>query len=120
MPLSFETPQHATEARKRMMILKGDMRQIENQLSNRNRLDSDGKRLSVKEYWDWNARAKGALAFKQQEHEFLRVWLLEHSDVEKVLAEALCRLLETGHLPQMELIHCLEASGYFRKIHRIK
>jgi hypothetical protein len=106
-----------------MRMLVADMRAIENQLSNRNRTDLGGKRILSRLYWLWNARAKHALSKMQIEHRFLKDWLRENGDTEKILVHALFAVADwdspmgTG-LSDEYVRKIAAASGYFRKVYR--
>ncbi|NOR88992.1 MAG: hypothetical protein GQ524_01945 [Anaerolineales bacterium] len=109
-------PITADEARYRMRELVADMRDIENQLSNKNKLDFVGLRMRVRMYWNWNGRAKHALAQMQAEHHFLKDWLKENGDTEKILVEALLRVYQGEDVTDDDWRACIAASGYLRSI----
>ena len=122
MPNGIQVPKDEQECCERMDVLRSDMRSIEIQLGDRNRLDPETrKRMVSKKYWDWRQKAKFALTCKQEEFMLLKNWLKERKDrdIEKTLADALWALLLTGSLSEPEVTHCLAVSTYFRKIHEL-
>lgn len=112
----MQLPLNADEARGRMRELVADMRDIENQLSNKNKLDFVGLRMRVKLYWNWNSRAKHALAQMQSEHRFLKDWIKENGDTEKILVEALLKVYQGEDVTNDDWMACIAASGYLRSI----
>jgi len=102
-----------------MDVLRIDMRSIEIQLGDRNRVDPETReRMVVEKYWEWRQKAKFALFCKQEEFILLKNWLKERRDrdIEKTLADALVKM-RTGDLTHLEMVHCLEVSPYLRKIY---
>ncbi len=102
-----------------MDVLRIDMRSIEIQLGDRNRVDPETRqRMVSKRYWEWRQKAKFALSCKQEEFILLKNWLKERRDrdIEKTLADALLKM-RTGDLTQLEMAYCLEVSPYLRKIY---
>ena len=113
-------PTDPQDCQDRMNLLRSDMRNIEIQLGDRNRIDLDtGKRLAVVKYWIWRQKAKFALHHKQDEFGFLKAWLQEQvlADIEKTLADALIQM-RTGDLTRSDMAYCLEVSPYLRKIYK--
>ena len=118
MPFDYIEPTTVSEARERMMELVIGMRRIENQLSDRNKKDFDGKRLSAHSYWTWNAKAKHVLSKMQEEYVRLRYWMKENGDTEKILAETLFTMLSLPDTAtDQEIALCCRSSGYFRKLY---
>jgi len=95
-----------------MNLLRSDMRNIEIQLGDRNRIDlNTGKRLAVVKYWIWRQKAQFALHHKQDEFGFLKAWRQKQvlADIEKTLADALLRM-RSGIFTSGDLVYCLEVS----------
>ena len=114
-------PTDPQDCQDRMNLLRSDMRNIEIQLGDRNRIDLDtGKRLAVVRYWIWRQSAQFALHHKQDEFSFLKAWLKKQVivDIEKTLADALRTLLVMGLVSRTTITNCLEVSPYFRKVYK--
>ena len=112
-------PTDLQDCQDRMNLLRSDMRNIEIQLGDRNRIDlNTGKRMVVEKYWNWRQSAQFALHHKQDEFGFLKAWLQEQvvADIEKTLADALVRM-RAGNFTSGDLVYCLEVSPYLRKIY---
>lgn len=112
-------PTDEQECRDRMDVLRSEMRSIEIQLGDRNRVDPETQeRMVSKKYWEWRQKAKFALTCKQEEFRLLKNWLneLRDRDIEKTLADALMKM-STGDLTSLEMACCLEVSPYLRKIY---
>ncbi len=114
-----KAPMDEQECCDQMDVLRIDMRSIEIQLGDRNRIDIETReRMVSKKYWDWRQKAKFALTCKQEEYMHLKNLLRELTieDIEKTLADALVKAI-AGEMTQMEMMCCLEVSPYLRKIY---
>ena len=113
-------PTDLQDCQDRMNLLRSDMRNIEVQLGDRNRIDLDtGKRLAVVRYWIWRQKAQFALHHKQDEFAFLKAWQKKQvlADIERTLADALLKM-SAGSFTSGDLVYCLEVSPYLRKIYK--
>ena len=118
--LSTKAPMDEQKCRDQMDVLRIDMRSIEIQLGDRNRVDPETwERMVVKKYWEWRHKAMFALSCKQEEFILLKNWLKERRDrdIEKTLADALVKM-RTGDLTRSDMVYCLEVSPYLRKIYK--
>lgn len=68
----FEKAKTVDEARQRINKLKEEAVSIQLQLTNKNKIGTDGKRLSTEIFWDWRKKAIYALNCKKSEIMFLK------------------------------------------------
>ena len=77
-PGQFTDPQDFEDCLARMDSLLDAIRDIQAEFGNKNRTDSDGKRLSSHKYHEWKTRAQKALRYKEKEYAYLKRWKINH------------------------------------------
>lgn len=70
----YEIPQTTQEADERIVILQNDIHEICSQLSDKNKTDEQGRRVSYHDYHDWRKRAVYAMEAKKRELRLLKLW----------------------------------------------
>lgn len=73
--LKFAEPADLVEAKTRICSLFGEIELIEAQMSDPNRTDPKGTRLTGSEYRSWKRNARYALAAKKSEYQYLKLWV---------------------------------------------
>lgn len=76
-------PRNVGEARQFADEILTCMREIEGQLTSRNKTDQEGNRLTGTEYWQWRDRAKGAHRSYDKTYRRLKLWIKEHQNAER-------------------------------------
>jgi hypothetical protein len=72
--VTWPDPKSFDDAEERIDQLVIDARLIEAQVGDRNKLGTNGERMSDIEYYQWRSRATWALAMKRGEIDFLKGW----------------------------------------------
>lgn len=78
MQMDIEEPANAREARERLHSCQDAIDSIEYQLSDPNKTDDKGERLSNRKYHKWRRQATKALHAKMVELRYLKRWLQAH------------------------------------------
>jgi len=99
----FSLPTCIEDAESRRAQLTRDVQEIQAQLGDKQRTDSDGRRLTSAQYWDWKKRAQHRLNQKLAELRAIKQWIrdyrrlsappLEPATVDQNLGEHLGRLV---------------------------
>jgi hypothetical protein len=95
--LRFIEPQSLAEAEERLLDIKENMRLIEAQLADRNRLTENGQRMTEREYHEWRSRAVFAKAAKTSEVARLKAWMVRYRTDADTRAAAGAEGLEVMH-----------------------
>lgn len=74
-PLEYEDPPSLEEAEARREELVAAIQSIQTQLGARNRTDSNGRRLTFREYSEWRVRAAHSHAMKSAELRYVNRWI---------------------------------------------
>jgi hypothetical protein len=85
-------PTTVEEADERIVNTRRNVRDIQRQLSNSNRLSSMGERLTPQQYHNWRARALLANAHALEELDRLKCWRAAHVEEQKNCGDLLCRV----------------------------
>ena len=73
--IDFDIPTDLESARERKADLQDDIEAIQHQLSEPNKTDDKGKRLSSEKYHKWRRQAVKALTAKKRELRFVKRWI---------------------------------------------
>lgn len=73
--ISIEVPPNLEEARNRKAELQDEVETIQYQLSEKDKTDDEGNRVSPKKYHKWRRQAVKALLAKKVELRFLKRWI---------------------------------------------
>ena len=84
--ITFKTPDNYDECLNRMDNLINSIQDIQTDLSDRNRTDSENRRLSEHAFHEWRKKALKALRYKEREHLFLKGWKRSYLDQKNDLA----------------------------------
>ena len=120
MAKPFQSPVTLDEAKARLTEAKVKQKEIESQLSDRNRLTADGERMIGNDYWTWRKSASIAHTAAMTEIIRLKQWIECHRDqVQQVSAAQLLvgcyRILrETDGLDDTDLAMLNLTESYLR------
>lgn len=76
---NFKKPETAREARERIAKLVEEIMNIESQLADKNKKDTNGRRMHPRKYMAWRKNAISALSFKSAELQAARSWLRDYT-----------------------------------------
>ena len=77
--VEFTEPTSVEDCEARQEDLKDDVRTIQAQLSDKDKCDEYGNRMTNTEYWKWKRKATFALSCKHKELSFLKLWLKQEN-----------------------------------------